>query len=291
MHLYCDRRGSGFPILCLHGHPGSAKTMAVFTDSLSHRYHTLAPDLRGYGASQPRAPFQLEDSLSDLIDLLDAQGIERCIVLGWSLGGILALELALRQPSRVAGLILIATAARPVGAHPPTSWVELVYTGLGSILNVLTPAHPWVMQQLKQRSLYRYLLGQHTPQAYRRLAREGFWAYLGTSRHAHRALNQALARRYNRLGDLATITAPCLVLAGAADCHITAQSSLETAAHLPQAESHCYANTAHLLPWEIPDRVLDDIHNWLERHPSMLQPSTGQPPTSEPFIPDPTGEV
>ncbi|WOD38592.1 alpha/beta hydrolase [Nodosilinea sp. E11] len=265
MKLHCERQGTGFPILCLHGHPGSAKTMAVFVEGLRDRYCTLTPDLRGYGRSQTRSPFELEDSLADLEELLDAQGIERCLVLGWSLGGILAIELALRRPERVAGLILIATAARPVGAHPPTSWVELVNTGLGSLLNVLAPANPVVRHSLGPRSLYRYLLRQHTEHAYRRLAQEGFWAYLGTSPLAHRALNRALARRYNRLPDLGAIAVPCLVLCGAEDLHITAQASLETAAYLPRAESHCYPNTAHLLPWEIPEQLLGDIHHWIDR--------------------------
>ncbi len=270
MKLHCTIQGTGFPILCLHGHPGSAKTMGVFTERLRDRYQTLAPDLRGYGASQTRSPFDLEDSLTDLVELLDAQGIERCLVLGWSLGGILAMELALRQPHRVAGLILIATAARPVGAHPPTTWLELVNTGLGSILNVIAPGNGLVRHGLGPRSLYRYLLRQHTPHAYQRLAKEGFWAYLGTSPLANRALNRALARRYNRLADLGAIAVPCLVLCGANDCHITAQASLETAAYLPRAESHCYPNTAHLLPWEIPHQLLADIDAWLAKHAADL---------------------
>ncbi|HZG37793.1 MAG TPA: alpha/beta hydrolase [Nodosilinea sp.] len=270
MQLHCEIRGAGFPVLCLHGHPGSAKTMTVFTERLSDRYQTLAPDLRGYGSSRTPLPFDLEDSLNDLVELLNAQRVDRCLVLGWSLGGILAIELALRHPDRVAGLILIATAARPVGAHPPVSWVELVNTGLGSILNLLAPGNPLVRLGLGPRSLYRYLLRQHTSQAYSRLAKEGFWAYLGTSSQAQGALNRALARHYNRLPDLGAIAVPCLVLCGAEDCHITAAASLETAAHLPMAESHCYPNTAHLLPWEIPDQLLADIEAWLERHPQAL---------------------
>jgi pimeloyl-ACP methyl ester carboxylesterase len=271
MRLHYKKQGQGLPILCLHGHPGSANTMTVFMERLSDRYQTIAPDLRGYGASQTRSPFELDDSLGDLITLLDDQGIDRCIVLGWSLGGILALELALQYSERVVGLILIATAAHPVGSHPPTSWMELVNTGLGSLLNVLAPGNRLVRLGLGPRSLYRYLLCQHTPTAYRHLAKEGFWAYLGTSRLANQALNRALARRYNRLPDLRSVTIPCLVLCGAEDRHITAAASLETAAHLPWAESHCYPNTAHLLPWEIPDQLLGDIHHWLERHRHDLE--------------------
>ncbi len=240
--------------------------MGVFCEALAGQYQTLAPDLRGYGLSRTRTPFQLDEHLNDLVELLDYYAIDRCVVLGWSLGGILALELALRYPGRVLGLILVATAARPVGNHPPTTWVEALNTGLASILNLAVPGHPWIIQHLGERSLYRYLLGQHTPYAYRRLAQEGFGAYLATSRYANRALNQALARRYNRVPDLGTIHQPCLVLWGEQDCHITAQASLETATHLPNAEGHQYPNTAHLLPWEIPDVLMADVKAWLNRH-------------------------
>ncbi len=245
--------------------------MAVFYERLSQRYQTLAPDLRGYGASQVSAPFTLEDSLADLITLLDRQGIRQCLVLGWSLGGILAIELALRYPERVTGLILVATAARPVGSHPPTSWVEGLNTGLASLLNLARPGHPWVTQGLGPRSLYGYLLRQHTQAAYHRLAKEGVWAFLRTSRYANQALTRAMAQRYNRLPDLGQIQVPCLVLCGEHDRHITAQASLETAQHLPQAQSFCYPNTAHLLPWEIPDQLLNDIQAWLDNHASALE--------------------
>lgn len=249
--------------------------MAVFCERLAGPYQTLAPDLRGYGASQVRQPFHLEESLEDLVALLDRQGIEQCWVLGWSLGGILALELALRYPDRILGLILIATAARPVGNHPRPSRLEVVNTGLASLINLVIPGHPWVIRHLGQNSLYRYLLRRHTPVAYRRLAQEGFGAFVHTSRHAHQALNQAMAQGYNRLPDLGQIRVPCLVLCGDQDCHITAQASLETAHHLPQAESRCYANTAHLLPWEIPHELLNDIEAWLSCHTSNLAPPPG----------------
>ena len=244
--------------------------MAVFTERLARGDQTIAPDLRGYGRSRVQRPFSLEDSLTDLVELLAEHHLEQTILLGWSLGGILALELALRYPQRVAGLVLVATAARPVGNHPPATAWDLVNTALASALNWVAPGHRWVTQGLGPRSLYRYLLQRHTPAAYQRLAQEGFDAFWGTSRQAHQALNQALQRGYNRLPSLAQITVPCLVLCGAEDRHITAAASLETAQHLVLAEAHCYPHTAHLLPWEIPDQVLGDIEAWLQCQSSLV---------------------
>jgi pimeloyl-ACP methyl ester carboxylesterase len=268
LKTYCQ--GQGYPILCLHGHPGSGQSMSVFTQHLSQQFQTLAPDLRGYGHSRPVQPFPLEAHLEDLIALLDRYSVEQCLVLGWSLGGIFALELALRFPERVSGLILIATAARPWGNHPPVSWQDNLLTGIAGILNWIKPGWQWNIDTFGKRSLFRYLIQQHTPQAYWYLAHEALPAYLQTSAAASRALTEALRNGYNRLSELSQIQCPALVLAGAEDRHITALSSLETAQALPNCQSYCYANVAHLFPWEIPKQVLKDIDDWLTEHPEAI---------------------
>lgn len=212
----------------------------------------------------------MTDHLIDLEALLDRLQVERCLVLGWSLGGILAMELALRLPTRISGLILVATAARPRGNHPPISWEDNLYTGIASILNRLQPGWQWNIETFAKRSLYRYLIQQHTWGAYQYIASEAMAAYLQTSRAATRALSLALKAGYNRLADLEHIQSPCLVLAGSEDRHITAESSRETAQHIKNSQWHCYPNTAHLFPWEIPNQVLKDIDDWIALNPEVV---------------------
>lgn len=283
VHLQTLVQGQGFPILCLHGHPGSGQSLSVFTQPLSARFMTIAPDLRGYGSSHAPADFVMTDHLHDLEALLDRYQISRCLVLGWSLGGILALELALRMPERISGLILVATAARPKSSHPAIAWHDNAYTGVASIVNWFNPGWQWNIDNLGRRSLYRYLIQQHTPAAYQYLAKEALPAYLRTSSRATRALSMALQRGYNRLPDLSTIQCPCLVLAGADDRHIIAAASLEMAQALPSAQYHCYPNTAHLFPWEIPAVVGSDIDRWLEQHPDIVTPPSEHDATSALF--------
>jgi pimeloyl-ACP methyl ester carboxylesterase len=265
MQLHTLIYGTGMPLLCLHGHPGKSTSMSVFTQHLAQRFTTLAPDLRGYGQSQTGQPFAMADHLTDLAELLEQHQVGQFVLLGWSLGGILALELALRYPDRVRGLILIASAARPWGNHPPVSWQDNLYTGIASMANRIHPGWQWNIDTFGKRSLYRYLVQQHTPATYGYLAREAMPAFLQTSRQATRALSQALRQGYNRLNDVEQIQCPCLVLAGAGDRHITAAASQETAQRLPNAEYHCYPDVAHLFPWEIPERVLGDIDRWCDR--------------------------
>lgn len=263
LNLYIQ--GQGFPLLCLHGHPGSGSSLAVFTNHLSRRYQTIAPDLRGYGKSRYRHNFDMSAHLIDLVALLDKLKIDRCFILGWSLGGILALELALSLPERVAGLILVATAAKPRGKHPPISWQDNFYTGVAALLNYLQPGWLWNIETFGRRSLFRYLIQQHTPETYKYIAQAAIPAYWQTSPVATRALYNAIKSGYNRLPDLWQINCPCLVLAGAQDYHISAESSRETAQYLPNTQWICYPNTSHLFPWEIPQQLLQDIDQWLEK--------------------------
>jgi pimeloyl-ACP methyl ester carboxylesterase len=270
MQLQVQTKGAGFAILFLHGHPGSGVCFDLLTEPLSDRFFTLAPDLRGYGQSRTTADFAMLTHLDDLEHLLDRYHLDRCLVVGWSLGGILAIELALRLPQRISGLILIATAARPYGDHPPIRWQDNFYTGIASLLNRLQPGWQWNINTFGRRSLYRYLIGQHTPQTYRYLARYALPAYLQTSKVAERALVKAMRQGYNRLPDLGQIRCPSLVMAGEKDRHIAATASRITAEHLPESDWICYPDVAHLFPWELPAQVLEDINQWLSHHPEVM---------------------
>jgi pimeloyl-ACP methyl ester carboxylesterase len=264
IQLAFDQQGQGWPILCLHGHPGSADCMKVFTDALSQDFLTIAPDLRGYGRSKTRSPFVMEDHLTDLEALLDQLNIQDCFILGWSLGGILALELALRYPDRIKGLILVATAANPISNLPSPSKSELINTLIVGGLNWLRPGWSWNINTFGRRSILKYLFSEHSPEAYSFLARAGSAATLKTSRHAQNALMAALGQRYDRLSDLDRIQSPCLVLSGAEDRHIISKASHETAQSLKNSHWICYPSASHLFPWEIPDQMNQDIQAWLQ---------------------------
>jgi pimeloyl-ACP methyl ester carboxylesterase len=270
MELNAEIKGQGFPLLCLHGHPGCIATMSVFTDYLSQQYQTITPDLRGYGKSRYNQEFAMEDHLTDLIALLDQHQIEQCLVLGWSLGGMIALELALARPQRFSGMVLIATAAHHLSSHPRETWQDLLFTGIGGIVNYLVPAWQWNIDIFCKRSLFRYLIQKHTPEAYHYLAKEAVPAYLQTSKAANNALFTAIRQGYNRLEDLHRIEIPCLMLSAECDRHIIPYASQKTAEHLRNCQYKNYPQVAHLFPWEIPDLVLADIQQWLDQSTKLV---------------------
>ena len=284
-----DRR---LKVLCLHGHPGNSEAMQMFVQHFQDRgLSAIAPDLRGYGNCKALSDFTMLDHIQDLWDLLLSDRESEppnteYLILGWSLGGILAIELAIKafdlqnSPSlekiipRLAGLILIATAAKPRSSLPKIAWWEYVNLAIAVSLHLvlskvsaknLTSPH-WHIDLFGKRSLIKYLIQQHTSIAYDRISTIGAKAYLQTSRYAQGALIQALRQGYDRTPDLVKIQVPCLVIAAEQDRHITSDSTAETAKSLPNCEFICYPNTAHLLPWEIGDRLLADIDTWCNKN-------------------------
>lgn len=97
--------------------------------ALSGQYRCLSYDKRGHGLSDaPQGDYSLDDHLDDLAGLMDQTGIGRVVVIGVSVGGLIAQGLALRAPERVAGLVLCCTAPRMGDAAMWSARIETART-------------------------------------------------------------------------------------------------------------------------------------------------------------------
>jgi len=104
------RDGEGVPLLLIHGVGGDASNWDPIAKRLRARFDVIAMDLRGHGGSDLiRGDIEVGDLASDAVQVLDEAGVERCHVAGFSLGGAVALALALQFPERVDGLAVIGT--------------------------------------------------------------------------------------------------------------------------------------------------------------------------------------
>lgn len=111
---YIDE-GRGFPVLLGHSYLWDAGMWAPQIQALSQRYRVIAPDLWGHGRSG-RLPVEtggLPGLARQALALLDHLGIQRCAVIGHSVGGMWGAELALQAPDRVASLVLMNTYLGP----------------------------------------------------------------------------------------------------------------------------------------------------------------------------------
>ena len=111
IEIWFDRAGTGAPLLAISGSRGDLRRKPNLLESpLAKAFDVLAYDQRGLGrTSKPSKPYLMADYADDAAALLDAVGWERVRVVGVSFGGMVALELALRHPDRVAKLALCCT--------------------------------------------------------------------------------------------------------------------------------------------------------------------------------------
>ena len=121
IELHYERRGSGPPLILLHGNGEDGSYFSHQMEDFSREYTVYAVDTRGHGRS-PRgtAPFTLSRFAEDLRDFLDARGIPKADILGFSDGGNIALLFALRWPERVGRLILNGANLDPSGVRRGT---------------------------------------------------------------------------------------------------------------------------------------------------------------------------
>ena len=105
---YREVDGEGGPLLCLHGIGSNARAWDGLAGDLAPDYRVVAPDLRGRGESdKPDGPYGQDAHVADALRLMDCLGIERVVVLGWSLGGAVGVRLAALYPDRVDKLVLV----------------------------------------------------------------------------------------------------------------------------------------------------------------------------------------
>lgn len=117
LELHYTVQGEGPPLLILHGLYGSGSNWARHAGRLAERYRVLLPDLRNHGRSPHHPDMSYPAMAGDLRRLLDREGLETALVLGHSMGGKVAMTLALTSPERVAALVAADIAPVDYGNH------------------------------------------------------------------------------------------------------------------------------------------------------------------------------
>jgi pimeloyl-ACP methyl ester carboxylesterase len=118
VHLNVVTAGDGIPVVLLHGLTATHRYVVMGSRQLERSGHrVIAYDARGHGASDApssRAAYEYDDLLADLLAVLDAEGVERAVLAGASMGAHTALKAAIEAPERVAGLVVTTPAYDPV---------------------------------------------------------------------------------------------------------------------------------------------------------------------------------
>lgn len=107
--IYYETYGAGSPVLVLHGGLGSLESMSYQIMALSTSHYVVAPDSRGHGRSTDSSTsLSYSVMADDMLKILDRLQMRRVDVVGWSDGGIIGLDLAMRYPDRIRRLVAIS---------------------------------------------------------------------------------------------------------------------------------------------------------------------------------------
>jgi esterase len=222
---------SGEPVVLIHAFASQSTSWAEVAGVLARSgFRVIVPDLRGHGRSAWADTYALEDFEQDLIGLLDALKLRRVSLVGHSLGGHLALRLAMRLPDRIDRLVIEAAPVPPRDAvdaaelqalqAKPAWWRSAQRLGAARI------ARLWLLREFDFRSARTVLPALRAPMPH-------WWQGLGN------------------------IEAPCLLLASHNDGAVTRRIGL-LAKQLPHASIH-YLGSGHRLHTEHAEAFLDVV--------------------------------
>jgi 3-oxoadipate enol-lactonase len=231
---FIERPGRGHAVVCVHGYCQSSAYWSPTLDRLAqHGVHCIAPDLPGFGASATEpGPYTMEGCADALAFFLERRGLQQVVLVGGSMGGVVAQHFALRHLQRVLRLLLVATGA--VTADPAAALAKAEALALAS----------WNEETVKPivDGFFHRLPSPTSLERYRRIA-------LQASKQA--ALEAARSNAQSRtLDHLNRILVPTLIIQGRHDRARTPDHGaamrdriagsrlevLEEAGHTPQLE-------------------------------------------------------
>ena len=262
--LHVEIRGEGPPLLLI---AGLGQGLWVWRDQIpvfARRRRVVAFDARGTGRSPPARPgFTIGDMAEDVRDVLRVNGVERADVVGLSMGGYVALTLALGHPSAVRSLVLAATGAggpdrvpRPPevrAVYREAAWLEAAEYGRRTL--PLTFAPGWADEQ-PERFEEILAMRNERPVPYETIA-------------AHA---EACYGYYAVGADVERVAAPALVIHGDADRIVPVENGRMLAARLPNADYVELPGRGHNLALEDPETFNRLVSSFLEAAPASVRP-------------------
>lgn len=254
--LFIETAGSGPAVLLIHSGVTDSRMWDDIWDPLAARQSVIRYDLRGHGRSSipPTAYAHHEDALA----VLDACGVDRAVVVGASMGGGIALDMAVTHPDRVAGLVLINTLA---GMEVPSPELRVGWDAVNAAwdagdLDAATEIElrMWVDGPTRQP--------HEVDPSVRERVREMDRALLARAEAMDAAEEVELESPVRTR--LAEITCPVLVIVGLLDLSDALTSAIALGRGLPHVQRVDIPDAAHLPSMEQPAAVWGAMETFLE---------------------------
>jgi 3-oxoadipate enol-lactonase len=244
-----DESGEGSPLLLIQGLGYGRWGWAPIVPALAARHRVISFDNRGIGESdKPEGPYTAAQMAGDALQVLDEAGIERAHVLGASLGGMIAQELAVAAPERVDRLVLCCTTPGAATAAP-----------MPDVTMRLFAEAPSLAPEVALRRFVENALGEDRPAA---LVDELFALRIANPPDPAGWQAQAAAGMGFQ-GVEGEIDVPALIIAGTADNVVDYRNAELLAARIPGSRVELLDGCGHLFFWERPDECVRIVGGFL----------------------------
>lgn len=250
--------GRGHPVVLINGYAATKDDWdPAFVTALSSCSWVVCPDNRGMGESPPVCDGLTVGAMAeDVIGLMRALEIPRCDVVGWSMGGFVAQEVAARVPERVRKLVLLSTDQGGSGAvkAEPEVWAQLI-------------DHEGTPREQARRILWLLFPPAVAAEMDAQFGELVAQARAALSTAALDAQEQAIELWHAEPASerLASIIAPALIVAGAEDVVIPAVNSYLLAETLRATRRELFAGCGHALMAQESAKLADLINSWFGR--------------------------
>jgi pimeloyl-ACP methyl ester carboxylesterase len=241
--LFHRQAGEGSPILLIHGFSGDADVWGDAFDLLAEEQRVIAYDRRGYTRSRQEPVADLGQHADDAAELLAELGAAPATVVGWSSGGIVALDLAIRRPDSVSALVLIEP---PLHLKRAPGFRLAVGLGKAQVLNLVKD------DRAASEALLRWAFLQTSGGTYYdRLPPEMREAMLANGRANMTELKFGTGERL-RGSEISAIACPVTCLTGELSDRSLVRATRKIARLLSRAEVREFAGAGHTLHLERP---------------------------------------
>lgn len=250
-----EQGGGATAVFLLHGVGGGKQAWVANMSAIADAgYRVVAWDMPGYGESQAVAPCTTAELAQALYRLVRQKRAGRNLVLGHSMGGMVAQELVALWPQQVDGLILSGTSAAFGRADGPwqQQFLQQRFAPLDAGMDMAALARQLVPTMM-------------APQADARSLDAACAVMAGVPQAAYRAALQAIVS-FNRLDDLARIRVPTLCLAGEHDRNAAPHVMQRMAARIEKGQYQCLPGVGHLANMEQPTAFNGAVLQFLQTH-------------------------
>jgi 3-oxoadipate enol-lactonase len=244
VQLDCERSGSGPPLLLIMGMSGTLRHWGEpLLEPLRDSFETIVYDHRGVGdSSRVQEPFTIGELAEDAAALLDALQVPSAHVMGISMGGMVAQELAVSHPRRLRSLVLGCTYC---GGSGSVLTSEQVLRRLAEAMSCGDRAIRAAWEANVSRG---FAAEEQAWETFLEIGREGAVA-VPVIMEQMRAI-----AGHDTSGRLGQVQAPTLIVHGTEDEMLPVANAHAIAAHMPRARVEIFEGVGHLFFWEEPER-------------------------------------